>query len=409
MVINLKRSDLYKKIWRNGINKTASELNTTVQKLKDATSSANIPLPDNSYWGNLHAGNYVAKVKLPNSQKDYIVNIVEKNRQIPRIKEHIPLDTQNNKNNSTIENDIHNYFPDIEFKNPEAINKVINHLKVPKTLPQKKEHFIDDFIKKRKEERTSYFGVNQSQDYINSQNFIGCIYFHKRDNIEISTNALIVTNTLLKALKNANAIVTLGEKNLQLSFENAKLILSCHVPSKQIIVGPDDERWSEWNNKVYIPADENIYFGIKTNSSWKEPRPIHHELNEDDTDYVKKVLLKIISLIPQSRQQLEQKRLNAIEAAKQEKNREIKRQKHEQAYEELNSLLTKVKAHQISIQLASYLEDSNIEDTKTLNRLLNLSKWIDGKAKNDFLTDTDRQNLIDAFFNSKGASNSFYY
>lgn len=214
---------------------------------------------------------------------------------------------------------------------------------------------------------------------------------------------------MLKALKNANAIVKLGEKNLQLSFENAELILSCHVPSKQIIIGPDDIRWSEWNNKVYIPADETIYFGIKTNSSWKEPRPIHHELNENDTDYVKRVLLKIISLIPQSRQQLEQERLNAIEAVKQEKIREIKRKKHEQAYEELNSLLTKVKAHQVSIQLASYLEDSNIEDTKTFDRLLNLSKWIDEKAKSDFLTDTDRQNLIDDFFDSKNTSNSFYY
>lgn len=158
MVISLSRSNLYKKIWRNGISKTASELNTTVQKLKNAASSANIPLPDNSYWGNLHAGNYVAKLKLPNSQKDYIVNIVEKNKQISKIKEHVPLDTQNNKNNSTIENDIHNYFPDIEFKNPEAINKVINHSKVPKTLPQKKEHFIDDFIKKERKKTLPTLG-----------------------------------------------------------------------------------------------------------------------------------------------------------------------------------------------------------------------------------------------------------
>jgi len=409
MVKSLRRSELYKKIWENGISKTASELNTTIYKLKDAAKSGNIPLPDNSYWSNLHVGNSVSKLKLPNSKNDYIIDIIEKHKSTTKIEKSILIDITKNEDSLTKNKTIQEYFPNIDFKNPRMINKAMNNTTVPKTMPQKKERFINDFMDERKKEKNSYFGARESTEYINSKNYIGTIYFHKRDDIEISTNALVVTNTLLKVLNNAGAVVTLDDKNLRILFEDAKLILGCHVPSRQILVGPEDKRWKEWNNKIYIPADETIYFSLKLDKFWGELKPIRHGIDESDSDYIRRVLIKIISFIPQSREQIEKERLQSIEAAKEEKLKEIQRDKHEQAYKELNSLLNKTRAHQVAVQLNLYLEDSNIENAEKLKYFFELSDWIDGKTNNNILTDSDRQKLIDDFFNvQKSYNNPFY-
>lgn len=62
-----QRDELYEEIWRLSLSKVAKKYDVPNQKLKDACKEANIPLPSQSYWGNLHIGKPVEKEPLPES------------------------------------------------------------------------------------------------------------------------------------------------------------------------------------------------------------------------------------------------------------------------------------------------------------------------------------------------------
>ena len=65
--IVLRRDNLYQEIWESSLSKTAKKYGIPYEKLRDACVKANIPLPTQSYWGNLHAGKPVQKTPLPDA------------------------------------------------------------------------------------------------------------------------------------------------------------------------------------------------------------------------------------------------------------------------------------------------------------------------------------------------------
>ena len=67
--VTFQRDNLYKEIWQLSLSKVAKKYNVPYQKLRKACKEDNIPLPSQSYWGNLHIGNPVQKEPLPESSR----------------------------------------------------------------------------------------------------------------------------------------------------------------------------------------------------------------------------------------------------------------------------------------------------------------------------------------------------
>ena len=63
--VTFHREELYKEIWQFSLSKVAKKYGVPYQKLKDACTAAEIPLPSQSYWGDLYIGKPVQKTPLP--------------------------------------------------------------------------------------------------------------------------------------------------------------------------------------------------------------------------------------------------------------------------------------------------------------------------------------------------------
>ena len=111
------------------------------------------------------------------------------------------------------------------MNHPENINDVFRHIKVQKIMPKKRNTLINVIIDQQKRRKSDIY------DYSNNKEIL---HFHKRQDIEISPKALIVTNSLLKALTSAGAILKLVDNDIEISLEGALIRLHCHVPSKQV-------------------------------------------------------------------------------------------------------------------------------------------------------------------------------
>lgn len=396
MAINLTRQKLYDYLWSNGTTKTADKLNTTAEKVKAAALSANIPIPNNSYWSSLYMGKEVIKPALPDSNTASIVTIPEKKKRKPSlpskdIDTHVETRAVAPKSKNNVSQD---YFPDIQLTNSEVINKVLTHIKVPTTMPTHKNILIAQTIKQRhlREQSSRYdYAANKKEE---------TIYFHGRDEISTSTEALIVTNTLLKAFTDAGAILKIVDQDVQVALDGALLILRCHIPSHRITLSPKDKRWHEWSDTAYVPDDDKIRFSIQVQHAWSHSSPVRHKANENNTDYVKRIFTKAIRLIPRSRKIAEQDRIDEINRKIERKREEERQEKHRKAYSELESLLDSAQAHHVAGELRAYLNDSNTIDTQELKRMLNLADWLEGGTENSILTESDRRQLISKFFKS---------
>lgn len=70
--VTFQREQLYEEIWTHSLSKVAKKYDVPYQKLKDACEAANIPLPSQSYWGNLYIGKPVPKKPLPESTRENV-------------------------------------------------------------------------------------------------------------------------------------------------------------------------------------------------------------------------------------------------------------------------------------------------------------------------------------------------
>ena len=68
----LKREELYRDIWQTGITRTAKKYGIPYALFKQACRAAEIPLPTQSYWGNLAVGKPVEKPELPRADSNDI-------------------------------------------------------------------------------------------------------------------------------------------------------------------------------------------------------------------------------------------------------------------------------------------------------------------------------------------------
>ena len=70
--IVVQRENLYNEIWQIGLTRTAKKYGVSYAVLKQACQEANIPLPTQSYWGNLTVGKSVEKTALPKADSETV-------------------------------------------------------------------------------------------------------------------------------------------------------------------------------------------------------------------------------------------------------------------------------------------------------------------------------------------------
>lgn len=71
--VKMQRDTLYQEIWELSLSKVAKKYDIPYDKLKAACVKAKIPLPTQSYWGNLQAGKPVQKSPLPESAETEVL------------------------------------------------------------------------------------------------------------------------------------------------------------------------------------------------------------------------------------------------------------------------------------------------------------------------------------------------
>jgi len=395
VTIKLTRIELYNHVWNDGTSRTAKNLNTTVDRIKSASLKANIPLPNNSYWSSLHMGKNVAKTPLPNPNNQSTISIPERKKH----KSHKSADQKENNINkplkTTNEKTNRDAFKSIQLKNSNSINQALEQVKVPKAMPTNPEPLLAEIINQAKEEKKASQIGSIYMPYRNKST----INFHGRYGIKPTKEALSILNTLLKAFNKAKAEITLTKEkhDIRIELEGATLTLSCHIPSHRVLLKPDDKRWKEWHDTDFEPTGEKIYFAIKLQHAW-DSQQIHHKKQETESDYVKRTFIKIIRLIPDSRKIVYDDQLAKIKREEEKRTQAQLEEKHREAYTKLKDLLDMARAHQVSLLLRGYIQDTSFKDQQTLAWANHQANWLDGLESSDILKKSDKQKLIADFF-----------
>lgn len=400
MTINIKRADLYEEIWSHGISKTAERYNTAVVKLKSAMVDNDIPIPDQSYWANIHMGKEVKKQNLPNPSNNVEVNIEEKRIRVnlKDVKNTLPDDGRVQKKG------MKNFFSGIELSDANSVNMALMNIKIPKGMPSKPEPLISPVISELREEKNDphYF-----RSYVGKSSYSKVLRFHRRDEIEIGKDSLLFTNVLFKALHAAGAKISLNnEADAEISIDGGEILLKCHIPSKRVMLKTTDKRWSEYSDTTFEPTDEKIRFSVRINSGWTDPSPIKQRTSESNEEYLKRVFVKIISLIPKSRERDEEIKLQQIELEKEEKLKELHQEKHDNDYDKVKELINNTLAYEVASKIRGYIKNSNLQNTNEKSWAYSQADWIENGDNNSVLDESNRQRLIAYFLKEKSNSNN---
>ncbi|MQS53465.1 hypothetical protein [Companilactobacillus mishanensis] len=397
MTTNISRKDLYEDIWSVGLTKTANRLNTTSTKLKKIALDNNIPLPSPTYWGNLYAGKRSERTKMSSLDGNITIAIPEKSSK--RNSTFV-----NRKINAPKSEDVfllyENLFSDIELTEPEKVINALMKIKVPTMMPKKVNPLIKKLVLELKEEKRDRFNKYSLIEHAGRGSYSDTLRFHRRDEIRITNDALIIVNELLNSFILCGGNIELNnESDIGLAIDGADIIVKCHVPSRKVILKTTDKRWSEYKDTMYEPIDEKVRFSIITErQSYSNPVQIRYQKNESDADYLRRIFIKVIQLIPKSRFQKEEMRLAEIEREEEEKQRKIVQEKHADEYAKVQALIDDTRYFEVASRIRDYVESEGSNNPEEAKKQLDLADWIENLGENDVLNESDRKKLVDYFF-----------
>ena len=420
-VIKKTRLELYQLIWSIGLVKTAKELGVPYEKFRQSVTAANIPVPSARYWTMKNFPNALPKSPLPESKSTYVeipekpkkvatvkkINQLTKKPKISRVTEDKEQSIQESV--STTETNIPNSFKKLNLTNYEKIVKAYQQITIPKQIPRHPQDLIANIIAERKaskqRERFDYRQVYTPPK--------PTIWFHSRSESETENTTLIEVNSLLAALEEAGAKLSLSseKKDIEIDIEGARIILSCHLPTHQVLLSPSDKRYDQYSSTVYERTDEIIRFGLKTGSEWSDSKAIAH--TSEDTDeviYLRRVFAKIIGLIPKSRKEIANDKIREEQRQAERIEEERQRDIHSAAVDQVSALLQSVQRHAYANQIRAYeiMTKDSLDDTKR-EWIKHIADWIENPDTNDaVLTQQDRKEFINEYFNPKSVSSSLY-
>ncbi|CAJ1200921.1 hypothetical protein CPR19088_GLDEOEPO_00824 [Companilactobacillus paralimentarius] len=405
MTINIRRSDLYEEVWSYGVSKTAKKLNTTSIKLKSAIEANDIPIPSQSYWASIHMGKEIERQALPNSSNNVEINIKEKKSKINLTdKKSIVLD-----NKKSPKDDIEKIFSNINLNDIDSVNKALMNIDIPKNMPRKPEPLILQVMTELKEEKQNRTGSYYFRSYVGTSSYSHVLRFHRREEIEIGKDSLLLTNTLLKALDSAGAKISLdAEADAEVLIDGGKIKLKCHIPSKKVMLKTTDKRWSEYRDTTFEPIDEKVRFSVSIESSWSDASPIKRGINESNEEYLKRIFIKIIRLIPKSKKKDEEIRVRQIEFEKEERIKELHQKRHDSEYDRVKELINNTLAHEVASKIREYVKNSDSQNQNEMEWAYSQANWIDKCGKSDILNESDRQRLISYFLKERVNDNNLF-
>lgn len=395
IILNISRTDLYNKIWAIGISKTANELRVPHNKLKSACIEHNIPLPTQSYWGQLHIGKEIpTKTPLPNSENETVIYIdTVRNAIVKDITSPANAEKTLSKHTTTKKTDNNRaeptYFDYFSAEEQTILLNAYNSLKMTKSLSAKPHKEIINYKSLIK---------NRSKFY-NRQSFKTLIQSGADD---IFPEALIFIDSLFKALEKANATITVVKNETKVHFKHYLFTLRFRAPSTKITLTPDDKEYESYRTFKYV-VKGILSIEIDRNERWHPNYPltttVAQRANEPFDELLKRLFVKIFSLAPIDD---EVRRLRLIEEAEEQKRLEERMRLKEIHANELAKTEALI-ANSINYFLFKLINDYiNAEvdaDTEDYDWAVNKAKWIKNSDEQveSVLTEEDKAKLIKTF------------
>lgn len=393
-MIKIERAKLYDRLWTKGLVKTASELNTTSEKLKAVSLQADIPLPTPRYWTMRQRANPIPRSPLPESDLTLLEVPQKQVRQAKASPKPIPSATS--KNISPKSNYDVGYpaiFEEIQLANRAAIISAYQQLKVPSRLPNHLHPLINQLHHAEKSEPVHFSGYSRPAPVL---------WFHGRYEKAVPKGALIIANTLLETLTLIGAAVTLnnndnnyrGRYDAEFELEGAEFELSCYVPTQK-----DEISKNKWEWATFSPTNEPIRFAVNTTYTWSKSQ-ISHKSKEVETDYVRRVFTRIISLIPKGRMEAADREERQKQADHDAKIEAEQRQRHDTEYQNVEALLRKIQLHEFTEKIRHHtMANETSADTKWRTEI---ADWLEfGNSEGLILTESDCNNLLAHFAHSQ--------
>lgn len=254
-MLSISRKDLYEKLWNIGITKTATELNVPYNKLKNACTSNDIPLPTASYWSSLYMGNEKpVQPALPNPNDNRMIalaKVKKPNAAAPKKN----LKTVNGEKTNSISTETNVASPKKKKEKPiyfsylgaeqQNLTDIYNALKVNKNLSSKPHREIVKYRKKTQSYREDRLRINSASG-------------------EIIPEILPFIDSLFKALEKAGAKIVSKYDETEVLYKKYTFTLNFKLPCKKIMLSPDDKNYSDYHTFEYETTGKiNVEVGYK--------------------------------------------------------------------------------------------------------------------------------------------------
>lgn len=391
-MLSISRKDLYEKLWTIGTSKTAKELNVPYNKLKNACTGNDIPLPTASYWSSLHMGNEKpVQPPLPNPNDNRIVVIETAKKQNAKVPKKITVAVNEKMSSSPpaeksatsptkkIEKEKPSYFTDLG-SDQEKLTKIYNSLKVNKTLSNKPHKEIVGYRRKTQSYREDKLRISSASG-------------------EIIPEVLPFIDSLFKALEMAGAKIVSKYDEIQVLYKKYTFNLNFKLPCKKVTLSPDDKAYSRYNTFKYETIGKiNVEVGYKLHwHKWgKHEKLIKQTQTMTPEDLLRKVFLYIFSLPPIIDEAEKAHILEEERRLIEEQERELLRERREKERKKTEDLLINSINYFYSKLIKDYISAELDETTDEYEWAMDKANWIQDSSKqpDDLLTEKDKEELL---------------
>ncbi|WP_060207224.1 hypothetical protein [Sporosarcina koreensis] len=391
-MLSILRKDLYEKLWTIGITKTAKVLNVPYNRLKNACTSNDIPLPTASYWSSLHMGNEKpVQPSLPNPNDNHMIVLEKAKKQIAAAPNKNIAAVNDKKSNSTspeknIASSIKKekkekpvYFSYLE-SDQEKLTSIYNTLKINRVLSNKPHKEIVKYRRKTQSYREDKLRIKSASG-------------------EIIPEILPFIDSLFKALEKVGAKIVATYDETQVMYKKYTFTLNFKLPCKKIMLSPEDKNYSTYHTFKYETTGKiNVEVGYKVYwYKWgRNEKLINQTKTMTPEDLLRKIFLYIFSLPPIIDEEEKAHIIAEEKKLKEEQERELLKEQRENEYKRTQDLLNNSMNYFYSKLMKEYISAELDETTVEYEWAMNKANWVQDSSKHpdDLLTEKDQERLF---------------
>lgn len=388
-MLSISREDLYEKLWNLGITKTATELSVPYNKLKNACTSNDIPLPTASYWSSLYMGKKPVQPALPNPKDNRMIALAKAKKQKAAAPKKIiktvyaeksnSISTETNVTSRIKKKEKPTYFSYLGNEK-QNLTDIYNTLKVNKNLSSNPHREIVKYRKKNQSYREDKLRIHSASG-------------------EITPEILPFIDSLFKALEKAGAKIVSKYDETEVLYKKYTFTLNFKLPCKKIMLSPDDKNYSDYHTFEYETTGKiNVEVGYKVYwYKWgRYEKLIKQTKTTTPEDLLRRVFLYIFSL-PEIIDEKERDHIIAEEKKqKEEQERKLLRERREREYKRTQDLLNSSVNYFYSKLIKEYISAELDETTDEYVWAMKKANWIQdsNKHQDDILREEDKEMLL---------------